>query len=188
MNAKQFDARTRGLSSRRTALTAGFGGLATLFGLAGPTPAGAHDPSAACRKLPDPGQRRKCLARAKRHKRKQHTCRPQPVAVTCANRCGAARNNCRKAVSCTCPTGKVCLENGSCNRICSVGGTLVPCPVGCECGLAGLDGQAHCIPNTIEECEQVPMVCTSTAQCPLGHFCSTPVCNGQSRCIPVCPF
>jgi hypothetical protein len=187
MDNDRFDALTRGLSTRRTALISLLGSSLALFlGLTQPEEAGAHDPAAACWRLPDPARRRRCVIRARRHKRKQHTCRSQPKAVTCAGRCGRVRNNCRKGVNCTCPAGETCLGNGTCSRICEPGGAPVNCPAGCECGTDALEGGIHCTPGTIEECAQVPIVCTSTAQCPVGHFCSLPICNGQSRCVPVC--
>jgi hypothetical protein len=190
MESNQFDALTRALSTRRTTITGLLGGsFALLLGLGKPEEAGAHDPAAACRKLPDLGQRRRCRARARRHKRRQHTCRPQPKAVTCAGRCGRFRNNCRKGVDCTCPADQTCFANGTCSRVCTAGGTgtlAVSCPAGCDCEVDALEGGRHCVSELIETCTQVPIVCTSTAQCPVGHVCSTPVCNGESRCFPVC--
>jgi hypothetical protein len=191
MESDRFDALARVFSSRRIAVFGLVGGVAALLGISAVEDAGAHNPGPACRKIPDPVKRRKCLARARRHKRKAHSCKPQPVAVTCANRCGSVRNSCRKAVPCTCPAGKTCLLNGSCNRICVVGGTILQCPAGCDCDVADIEGNVHCMPESIAECEQVPMVCSSTAQCPLGHFCSTPSCGFgglESRCVPVCPI
>lgn len=188
MESKQFDALTRTFSSRRTALGTLLGGMAALLSLAGPEVTSAHNPGPTCQKLSDPVKRRQCRARARRHIRKRHTCRPQPVAVTCAGRCGQTQNNCRQPVICTCPAGKTCLDNGSCSRACIAGGTVVNCPAGCFCGVAALGGDVHCVPDGINDCALVPLVCTSTAQCPAGHFCSTPVCSGTSRCVPVCPI
>lgn len=190
MESDRFDAFTRTLSSRRTALGGGLGGVAALLGLGGGEEAAAHDPRPACRKLADPARRRACLRRARRHLRLRHSCKPHPIAVTCANRCGSTRNNCKKAVACICPPDKTCLLNNGCARTCSV--ASLTCPAGCTCGipLAEAPGTlAGCYPSTLSSCTQVPTPCTSTAQCPFGQFCGL-VCGsvpGEGRCFPNCP-
>lgn len=169
MDSNQFDALTRTVGSRRTALTGLLGGsLAALLSVPAVEDASAHDPAQACRRLADLAKRRRCLARARRHKRKRHTCRPQPAAVTCAGRCGGIRNNCGKPVACSCPPGRLCVANKSCNRFCEPG--TLACPAGCICGIVHADDGAppHCMPSGINDCAQVPRVCATTAECPVG--------------------
>jgi hypothetical protein len=190
MDSDRFDALSRVLSSRRAALTGVLGGVAALLGLPRVEEASAHNPIPACQKLADPTKRQACLRRARRHNRKQHSCKAKPLAVTCADgRCGPRRNNCRRQVSCPCASGKLCLGNRTCSRFC---GLSVPCPPGCACGAPDISGSLiHCLPLTISDCPQVPQVCTSSTECPFGHYCGRTVCGPgmteQGRCIPVCP-
>ena len=191
MESNQFDNLTRKMAVRRMALLGLAGGIVGLLGLSGGEEAGAHNPLPNCRRIGDPDQRRKCLRRARAHKRKQHSCRPQPVAITCANRCGSVRDNCRKGVNCACPAGKTGLVNNGCSRTCDE--TLLSCPVGCTCGVRLIeDDTPHCFSAAVAECTQVPQICTSTAQCPTGQFCGQVFCGpndtAQGRCIPNCPF
>lgn len=189
MDSERFDALTRTVASRRAALAGLVSGVTALLGLGGVEDAAAHNPIPGCRKIKDPEQREACLRRAKRHIKLKHSCKPQPVAVTCANRCGVTRNNCKKAVSCTCPAGKLCLGNSSCSRLCFVPGLPGDCPPGCGCGVSAIEGGNHCIPSTISQCEQVPLTCVNSAGCPHGHFCAPTGCPGFSgRCVPVCPI
>lgn len=189
MDSDQFDALIRKLSTRRTALAGGIAGLAAILGLTRSEAASAHDPAAACRKLADPVKRRRCLNRARAHHRKQHSCQPQPVAVTCAGQCGTKLNNCRKPVTCTCSSGKACLPNGTCSRPCHP--IQLPCPGNCFCARGPVENEdpGQCIPDG-GLCEQSPLVCTSTAECPVGHYCSPRICTGpsglESRCVPIC--
>jgi hypothetical protein len=145
-----------------------------------------------CRRIKDPANRRRCLRNARRHNQQQHSCKPQPIAITCAGgRCGSALDNCRKPVTCpSCAAGKSCVaENGSCSQSCDIFGPDI-CPAGCSCSVQpATGGSAQCVPaGAFFPCEQIPQVCTSTAQCPLGSFCGamTGVC-GTNRCVPVCP-
>ena len=185
MKSKQFDALTRALSSRRSVLA---GTVLALLGFTGAGDVRAHNSVAACRRIDDPRKRRRCLRRARAHNRKQHSCRPQPTAVTCSLRCGPVRNNCGRVLNCSCPADMVCQPNGTCGRICPSAGEAIGCPPGCHCAVAAVEGGTRCIPATITQCPQVPIVCVSTTDCPLGHYCSEPICEGgTSRCIPVCP-
>jgi hypothetical protein len=92
-------------------------------------------------------------------------------------------------VSCpACPTGRTCLTNRTCNRLCAVLGIPGDCPVGCYCGVSAVEGPIHCHPDTIISCSQVPRTCATTEQCPLGHYCGSVASScGSNRCIPVCP-
>lgn len=187
MDSRRFGAITRAFSTRRAALAGLLGGMAILLGRA---EAGAHNPIDDCERLPDPERRRACRRRARQHVRRRHTCRPRPAAVTCAGGCGRRLDNCRQTVDCTCPTGKSCLTNLSCNRPCPA---LTPtsCPTGCTCGVLHVEsGMFHCAQSGFSSCTQLPLGCTSTADCPTGHFCGATSCPapiGPNRCIPVCP-
>jgi hypothetical protein len=185
MDSDRFDALSRRLSSRRTALTGLVGGVAAILGVSATKDVAAHNLAPACQKITDPVKRRKCLVRARRHKRQQHSCKPRPLAVTCANRCGRFQNNCRKAVNCTCAAGKLCMSNTSCSRFCHP--VNLPCPPGCICGLFAVETPTtpHCIPASITSCAQLTQVCASSAECPPGHFCSTGSCP-MNVCAPVC--
>jgi hypothetical protein len=184
-----FDALTRSLRSRRAAVTGLLGGLAAMLGLG--DDANAHNPAPACRRLTDPARRRRCQRRARAHHRNRHVCKPRPVAVTCRNRCGGTRNNCRHKVSCTCPAGKLCLPNQSCSQACTPASPV--CPAGCYCFSTQLveTSQHQCVPQGISDCAQIPQRCTSSAECPFGQFCGTTACSpsgdDEERCIPVCP-
>jgi hypothetical protein len=184
-----FDALTRSLHSRRTAVSGLLGGFAALLGLGGD--ANAHNPAPACRRLTEPARRR-CLRRARAHHRNRHVCKPRPRAVTCRNRCGGTRNNCRHKVSCACPAGKTCLRNQGCSRACTP--PNFDCPASCAClddAILVETSQRQCVPLGISECAQFPQVCTSTAECPFGQFCGITPCSpggdDEGRCIPVCP-
>ncbi len=55
-------------------------------------------------------------------------CAPQPLAATCAGRCGTWLDNCGQPVTCaTCPGDRVCLPNGTCAISCA----SAPCPGAC---------------------------------------------------------
>jgi hypothetical protein len=190
MDDQQFDALTRVLSSRRTALTGVVGSLATVLGLSMSERAGAHSFTARCRKLPDPAKRRACVRRARRHDRK-HRCKPRSTAVTCGGGCGSALNNCGKRVTCpACAAGKSCLANRSCAQICGQGHPA--CPTGCGCTfLEAGSGVPYCTAPIIGACAGVrPGVCASTAQCPLNHVCTSVQCGPgetfENRCVALC--
>ncbi len=190
MDDAQFDALTRALHSRRTAVVGLLGGLTAMLGLDGGD-ATAHNPAPACRNIADARRRARCRRRARAHHRHRHSCTPQPAAVTCRNRCGGTRNNCKQAVACTCPAETTCLPNQGCSRACAA--PPFACPAGCACfdGVLLVETSSfQCVPLGISECEQVPQVCTSTAECPFGQFCGTTACSpggdDEGRCIPVC--
>jgi hypothetical protein len=189
MDGERFDSLTRILSSRRTALTGLLGGVAGLIGIASPDDADAHNFVARCRKLPKQAQRRACLRRARAHNRK-HRCRAESPAITCAGRCGAARNNCQQTVACTCAPGQSCLPNTSCLQVCP--GIGEGCPAGCRCGapLAENLELLHCTEgeSPTASCDDLPQVCGTSADCPQGFLCAAlaNVC-GTNRCIKGCP-
>jgi hypothetical protein len=188
MDDTRFDALTRMLSTRRTALAGLLGGLAALLGLATPAETVAHNLVPLCKKVKDPKRRRACLRRARAHNRKQHSCKPKPKAVTCKNRCGQTLNNCNEKVGCTCPPGKRCLANKGCIRTCQSPPTS-SCPAGCTCGIAFAENPAlyGCFPSGIT-CAQMTPSCDTNADCPRGFFCGVTSCLGPiNRCIPNCP-
>lgn len=191
MDDIQFDALTRRLSSRRTALAGLLGGVATLLSLARAVEALAHNPVPACQKIEDATRRTACLRRARRHNRTQHSCTPKPSETFCVNRCGTTQNNCKKKVSCACPAGKTCLANFGCNRTCDL---LAPaCPVGCSCGAASEGDPAltrfQCFAGGFTSCVGIPLTCVTSANCPRGFFCAEVSTScGTDRCVPNCPF
>lgn len=189
MDSEHFDALTRALTSRRTALGGLLGGgFAALLGLTLPEEASAHNLLPGCRKIKDLAKRRACLRRAQRHNRLRH-CRPQPTTVTCAGRCGTWPNNCNKSVTCRACAPKLdCLNNGSCGRICTI--PSAPCPNGCYCSNFTVEGPQHCI--LAPPCSDMPQTCASTTECPLGQQCQHTVCGPggslSNRCVPLCPL
>lgn len=191
MDSKQFDALTRALSSRRSIVGAS---VAALLGLAGANEIAAHDAGRACKRLNDPKRRRACLRRARAHNRRHRpqptspACVPQPLAVTCAGRCGTVLNNCNQATACfLCPTGKDCLANGTCARPCS---TSLVCPNLCACPtVPTVEGGQHCISFNQTCAVEMKQVCSSTTECPVGQHCQETACSGpnRKRCVSVCP-
>jgi hypothetical protein len=159
MDSARFDALTRVLSSRRTAMIGALGGLAALLSLPG-SDADAHNPVPACNKIKNSARRRACLRRARQHNR-SHICRPQPPSVTCANRCGPILDNCRKQVNCTCPANQPCdLGSGTC--ICLT------------------DGQ---------NCTSAPQCCQETIPTSCAHSgTNTDELEGPTRCCRVKGF
>lgn len=185
MDDAMFDALTRAVSSRRTALIGGLGAIAALVGL---TPAtDAHDALRRCRTVRDPTRRRACQRRARAHNRK-HRCRSRPRHRICAElrRCsGVAANDCGRLINCSCPGGHICLANGSCATNCERTGPL-DCPEGCICVGPEVGDGSHCVANT-GICDQTPQACTSTVDCPPGTFCLVGPCDDLNRCVPLCP-
>jgi hypothetical protein len=192
MDSERFDALSRSLSSRRSALGGLLGGAAALLGLAGTEEAGAQNPPPACQRVADPAKRRRCLRRAHARNRRQR-CTPTPPAALYGGRCsGTVVNNCGKQVDCpACPAGRSCLTNNSCGRSCRVLGTPGDCPAGCRCGILAAEGGIQCIPISIAGCADVPQACASTTQCPQGFFCGPTTCGtggaAEGRCLPICP-
>lgn len=189
MHQAEFDALTRNLSSRRTALVGLLGGVVTLLGLTIPEEVSAHDPSARCRKLKNAKRRRSCLRRARAHAR-THVCKPMTPAAVCAGarRCdGLAVNNCGKLINCTCPVGKACTDNGSCTRQCPAS-SPTSCPSGCFCQ-SDVENANTCFAGVITDCAQIPEVCATSTECPPGFRCFRTGCSPASernRCFPIC--
>lgn len=92
MEHDRFDAAVRkwGTATRRTVVGLGLGsGLTSLFGLV--------------------------EAKKKKGKKGKKKCKAQPTATTCAGKCGVAKNNCKKTVTCgACPDGQCCSGKGAC--------------------------------------------------------------------------
>lgn len=180
MDSERFDALTRVLSSRRTALRTVLGGATALLGLAAPDDAAAHNPAAACRKLPNPARKRRCLQRAAAHRQYCHSA--ATVAAACAGKCGVWPDRCGAATNCTCPAPKTCLSNASCARPC--GGGSGTCPTGCSCYVAA----ESTVVNTYcgvagATCDGTP--CSTTSTCPVGYSCVECGTSGD-RCIALC--
>lgn len=192
MDHERFDALTRDLTTRptrptrRTLLGGLVGGVAALIDLTVPGTATAHNLRTVCRTLPDPAKRRRCLNRAREHKRRCHSIAP---AVTCAGRCGTWPDQCGKAVSCAvCAAPKLCLSNGSCGQSCS--GTS--CPTDCKCLPRNplVEGGTYCLSNNVT-CATALQPCSATAACPVGQAClimdcATPSNPAANRCVPLC--
>ena len=186
MDDRRFDALTRSLSSRRSALGGLLGGVVTLVGVALPEESEAHTLGANCRRIKHLRRRRTCLRRARAHIR---TCHPQSPATTCAAGCGVRINNCGQTVPCPCPPGKECLSNGSCALTCDFYNGP-HCPTGCYCPHhPSTDGRLRCTASG--NCTEQTPRCESTAQCPVGYHCQAVYCGGSfdltNRCMPVCP-
>lgn len=135
MDGTRFDAFTRILSSRRTALGGLLGGLTALLGLALPEDAAAHDFRARCRKIQDPPRRRACLRRARAHNRAHaRTCQPLSPAVVCPadpRHCAGVADGCGGLVTCPCPAGESCI--GTWHDIISGAYTGSCCPTAQVC-------------------------------------------------------
>jgi hypothetical protein len=194
MHADRFDALARFLTpvgSRRAALTVVLGGALATLGL-DTTEARKNRKKKSCppckkrkkgkckKKLPDGTacaggscQGGRCLAAP---------CVPQDPASVCAAGCGSRRDSCGAAIVCLCPTGQVCLSNGSCATRCNPG----TCPTGCGCSDPSAEGPRHCGRGGTG-CQSIPQSCTSTAECPLGEHCQETVfCGLGKRCVPLC--
>lgn len=106
------------------------------------------------------------------------SCEPEPVAQTCAGRCGTVTNNCGTSVACDpCPcgeSGQICCPGNVCDSadlVCS-GGTCVPCgAVGAACcaGNTCTDSDSLCSGGTCVACGTVGAIC-----------CAGGICNGTS--------
>jgi hypothetical protein len=192
VDAAHFDALTRTLHARRTALTGVLGGVVALLGRPGIDEARAHNPLPHCQKIKDPAARRQCVRNARRHNKQKHACTPEPTATFCCNRCGPTQNNCEQTVTCTCPAGKGCLANNGCNQTCSP--AQPTCVEGCTCGVPLVEDPAifHCVPSLILsaggiECTDF-LQCETTADCPRGYFCGDQTVScGMDLCFPNCP-
>lgn len=183
MNGQQFDRLTRVLSSRRSAFGGLLGGGLALVGLSPATEVAAHNLLPKCKKIKDAQKRRACVKRAKRHKKQRHSCKAQPISVTCAGRCGVWKNNCKKSVACfACPSGHYCLANGGCARTC--GSASPPCPSTCTCSLTTTEGIQACIAR-VSACPTT-QTCSSSSQCPSGFQCQPCTVGGPTFCFPLC--
>lgn len=177
MDSERFDTLARTVSTRRTVMGALLGGsVAVLLGIGEAEEASAHNPVAKCKTIKSPSRRRACLRKARTHNR---GCHPESRGATCAGRCGTVTNNCGQDVSCSCSTGKACLGNGTCGRICSAPDFLCP---GCTgCSVPNVEGEQYCIQDGPSSPDQA---CASSAECPPGYHCQS--AGGSTMCIPLC--
>ena len=126
-------------------------------------------------------------------------CTPEPQTVTCTANCGSGSGclglcgtvtsigTCGQPVSCSCPSGQVCLGNGGCGQVCQ---DFRDCPGATDCNRcdASADGTHHCTDTT--SCTEP--ACTSTADCPVGTQCQVTNCGpggNEQRCVQLsfCP-
>jgi hypothetical protein len=194
MDDSRFDAFTRTLSSRRTALGGLLGGVAALLGLDQPEEAAAHNYVARCRRKRDPVVRHWCLRQARNHNRRHRTCRSITLAEACRNvDCGVVTDGCGRRRDCGwCASVHACLSNNGCAYYC---GSAVPCPPGCICS-----GEPECAlcpqiclnrtdPNLLCDANP-PWYCTHTADCPIGYKCEPVPCGPggamERRCVATC--
>jgi hypothetical protein len=108
-------------------------------------------------------------------------CTPEPREVTCAGRCDTVTSirTCGQPVACSCPSGQVCLSNGTCAIVCT---GINSCPSRCICGGPNTEGAKVCLVTF--DCSTP---CTSTAECPLGTHCQLGVAPCQEGgCMPLC--
>lgn len=104
-------------------------------------------------------------------------CQPESRGATCAGRCGTRVNTCGQKVACaTCPTGQVCLDNGSCAIACAANNDCGAC----GCSNASIEGAHHCIAGPLDPIT----TCTATTDCPPGSHCQD-IGNG-GVCIELC--
>jgi hypothetical protein len=201
LDSDRFDAFTRTLSSRRTALGGLVGGIAALLGVTSPEETTAHNYLASCRRKRDPVLRQRCLQMAREHNRKHRTCRSITLREACrAKDCGVVRDACGKRRNCgPCSSHQACLSNNTCATQCTgspcIGDTQFYCPPGCVCSRefeAGT-GVLHCLnaadPNytcTISN----PTYCATTRDCRVGDKCEPVPCGPggalERRCVATC--
>lgn len=106
-------------------------------------------------------------------------CAPQPLAATCAGRCGTWFDNCGQPVTCaTCANDRLCLTNGTC----AIGCDAAPCPGACGgCNDQNPEGLGIC--DVFGGCST--QECSTTLECPPGMACLE--CGFPTlRCASVC--
>ena len=162
MDPSAFDALTRTLHARRTALTGVLGGVVGLLGLPG-------------------------ITDARRQNKQQHSC----TEDTCCNRCGTTQDNRQKTVTCTCPAGKDCLANNGCNLTCTQSELTCVEGCTCGVPLAEKPAIIHCVPSPIFasgiKCGDF-LPCETSADCPRGYFCGESSASCLTDiCLPNCP-
>lgn len=125
--------------------------------------------------------------RKRKRKKKKSRCTPEPLAQTCANRCGSVTNNCKKPVNCgscactpACDACFTCEEGPNTPGICVVD----PAQQGESCGSDGkvcqADGSCTCVPLTEcpagKECGTISDGCGGVVTCPYVCANPTPIC------------
>ncbi|MFN8662884.1 MAG: hypothetical protein U0075_13395 [Thermomicrobiales bacterium] len=146
------------------------------------------------KKRKSPGKRK---GKRKGKRNKQKACTPEPVAQTCAGKCGSVTNNCRKAVdcgACTCsPACETCFTCQGAPGSCVPQQAGTPCgdPATCEngtlqprgsCGGSGACEPAapvSCAPYTGCAGDVCASSCTSDNDCVAGSFCNASQCVGD---------
>jgi hypothetical protein len=206
MHSHRFDALTRSLGarlSRRGLVRAGTGGLTTLLGwpFAAPDieargkhhkkgkkkkkskkpspPATICTPKCGRKQCGNDGCDGSCGGCAAGQVCASGTCcTPEPPEETCAVRWGTVPDRfCHQPVACTCPSGRVRLDNGGCATACQTS-----CPGNCSCSLT-TEGTTYCV--GFVTC--TAPLCTSSADCLPGRICRPSTCDpGVNRCVELC--
>lgn len=131
-------------------------------------------------------------------KKREKPCKAHSTAKTCAGKCGAVKNTCKKTVVCgSCDCSPACGTCFACQGAAGQPGACVPESDGTACGDAAncsggaataqgaCDGSGTCVPGT-------PISCAPYALCD-GNDCATSCvddngcvsgsfCNGVNRC------
>ena len=197
MDSRRFDAFTRTLSSRRSALAGLAAGVGALLGFALPEEANAHNFLARCRRIRHPGRRGRCLRQAQEHNFRHRYCRILAPREACSRvDCGIVRDGCGNATDCgPCASVHTCSSNNSCAFSCLFPGRQGGCPDGCTCSSErdSVTGDLHCLndldPNL--QCNALPPTyCTSTTDCRIGYKCEPVPCGPggalERRCVATC--
>lgn len=114
----------------------------------------------------------------KRKRKKKRKCKDCGPCDICR------KGKCQPAIG-ICPSGQICLSNGSCALECGVDGSIcgaIGCGGGCPQTIEGTGECALGVPT----CAGIPRVCGSTAECPKGEHCELTSCPEPYRCVPLC--
>ena len=165
MDPDRFDSLTRGLNSRRAAITGLFGGIAGLTGWVDPGSADAH-------------KRRKKKRKQKQRKKQEKNSRPDvPPPPTCND---GVKNGNETGVDCggscvRCVNGNTCASRDDCLSGLCLDSNCEACGTTAQCN-GGADGPCAC-EGTAEGtvvCNSSSVVVddlTSCGQCPPGTNC-----------------
>jgi hypothetical protein len=109
------------------------------------------------------------------------------MPAAAAERKKPKKKACRvKSGQCLCRSGQMCLDNGSCTRVCT---EFTDCPSGCSCGSSfAVDNAMLCLREPTQlECADLPD-CGNDGECPRGFLCRATGCQGVGPvlCAPLC--
>lgn len=196
MDSRRFDAFTRTLSSRRSALAGLAAGVGALLGFALPEEAEAHNFLARCRRIRHPGRRGRCLRQAQEHNFRHRYCQIVAPREACSRvDCGTVRDACGAVRYCgNCGPGYACLSNGGCPLVCEARDFEAACPDFCACSdYPEVDtGDSHCVfPDPpVNICTNAPEPCQTSADCVPSRECQRVPCGSggalEGRCVSLC--